>query len=213
MASDGEILQDARGDAAPSASGATPDSALPWEQRILQLDGRRYSLRLEHEFWSALEAVAARRKLRLNRLIAEIAARPASEGNLSSRLRVFCLGEMQRSAAGRSLAIDRAAIAALVETAPTPALLVDAEQIALAINDEFVRWSGVKRAHLLRQKLAGHFRFQEMSSFEGLWTGPLGEVRTRIVGVTPGRVVAASARLVPMFGARGRRLCVVWVMV
>src|ERR1700756_2379832 len=130
MASEGDILPEMRSDAAPPASALT-EIASPWEQRILQLDGKRYSLRLEHEFWGALEAIASRRKLRLNRLVAEIASHRSGESNLSSVLRVFCLGEMERTTAGRSVALDAASITALVEAAPAPGLLLDADQIVL----------------------------------------------------------------------------------
>ena len=217
MASEGEILDETHGESVPRAS-ASAEPTLPWEQRILQLDGRRYSLRLEHEFWSALEAIAERRRLRLNRLVAEIAAHRPIEGNLSSTLRVFCLGEMERSATGRALAADRTSITALVDTAPLAGMVIGADQIVIAVNDDFVRWSGVKRALMLRQRLATHFHFQGYGQsqgaggWDGLWTRPRGEEQTRIVGIMPGRVLAAEARLVPVLSGRGRRLCVVWVM-
>jgi predicted DNA-binding ribbon-helix-helix protein len=190
-----------------------PTLVSPWEQRILQLDGKRYSLRLEHEFWAALEAIATRRKLRLNHLVAEIASHRPSENNLSSTLRVFCLAEVERATAGRSLALEGAGITALVTAAPAPGLLVDADQIVLTANDSFLHWSGLTRPLLLRQKLAARFRLQGASSFDGLWSRPIKEEETRIVGIMPGRVLAAEAKLVPMLSARGRRLCAVWVVV
>ena len=153
MASDVEILSGTRSDVAEVASAPSAPVS-PWEQRILQLDGKRYSLRLEHEFWTALEAIALRRKLRLNHLVAEIASHRPSDSNLSSNLRVFCLAEMERATAGRSLAVDGTSVTALVEAAPMPGLLLDADQIILAANETFLHWSGLKRALLLRQKLA-----------------------------------------------------------
>jgi predicted DNA-binding ribbon-helix-helix protein len=210
MASQGGILLETRSEAAPPAS-VLPELALPWEQRILQLDGKRYSLRLEHEFWAALETTAARRKLRLNRLVADIASRRSGESNLSSRLRVFCLGEMERASAGRSLSLDTGSINAFIEAAPTPGLLIDTGQIVLTANNAFVHWSGVKRALLLGQKLVAHFRLQGACGFDALWSRPIREKETRIIGVMPGRVRAAEAKLVPVLSARGRRLCVVWV--
>src|SRR6185437_1172177 len=211
MASESDILPRTRSEAA-AATSAPPELASPWEQRILQLDGKRYSLRLEHEFWAALEAIASRRKLRLNRLVAEIASRRSGDTNLSSLLRVFCLGEMERATAGRSLVLDGASINALIEAAPAPGLLLDADQLVLAANDAFLHWSGVKRALLLRQKLATCFRLQSASSFDGLWTRPIREEETRMIGIMPGRVLAADVKLVPVLSARGRRLCVVWVI-
>ncbi len=211
MTSEGEILSETCGDVAPGTRALT-EVASPWEQRILQLDGKRYSLRLEHEFWAVLESIARRRKLRLNRLVAEIAChRSAGDSNLSSLLRVFCLGEMERAAAGRPLALDGGTITALVETAPAPGLVLDADQIVLAVNDAFLHWSGLERPLISRQKLAAHFRLQGASSFDGLWSRPMREEETRVVGIMPGRLLAADATLVPVVSARGRRLCVVWV--
>ena len=211
MASEGEILPDTSRETLPATSAALPETAMPWEQRILQLDGKRYSLRLEHEFWTALEAVATRRKLRLNHLVAEIAARCPADANLSSTLRVFCLGEMERSAVTRSVALDGASIAALIESAPAAGLVLDGDQVVLAVNDAFLHWSGIKRALVLRQKLARHFRWQGASVFDGLWTNAAREEQARIVGIMPGRVLAAEVSLVPVLSARGRRLCGLWV--
>jgi hypothetical protein len=58
MASQGDILSETRSDVVETVrTSSGPDSR--WEQRILQLEGKRYSLRLEHEFWAALEEIAA----------------------------------------------------------------------------------------------------------------------------------------------------------
>ena len=212
MANEGDGLPETKTEAARRPTRAPSGPASPWEQRILQLDGKRYSLRLENEFWAALETIASRRKLRLNRVVAEIASHRFGENNLSSLLRVFCLGEMERGTAGRSLALDSASITALVDAAPAPGLLLDSDQLILAANGAFVRWSGVRRALLLRQKLAAHFRLESASSFDGLWARPLREEATRIVSVVPDGVLAATAKLVPLLSARGRRLCVLWVI-
>jgi predicted DNA-binding ribbon-helix-helix protein len=213
MASEGDVLPEAKPEAARRPARGLPGLASPWEQRILQLDGMRYSLRLEPEFWAALEAIASQRKLRLNRIVAEIASRRSGANNLSSLIRVFCLGEIERSTAGRSLALDSASIAALVEAAPAPGLLLDTDQLILAANGAFVRWSGVKRALLLRQKIATHFRLESASNFDGLWVRPLREEEAQVVSVMPDGVVTARAKLLPLLSARGRRLCVVWVIV
>ncbi|HEV8016397.1 MAG TPA: hypothetical protein VGP48_12745 [Stellaceae bacterium] len=97
--------------------------------------------------------------------------------------------------------------------APAPGAVLDADQIVLAANLAFLHWSGAKTALLLRQKLAAHFRFADASSFDRQWSGPMREENTRIVGITPGRVLAAEVSLVPVQSARGRRRCVLWVRV
>jgi predicted DNA-binding ribbon-helix-helix protein len=212
MASEGDVLPEAKSQAARRTARGLSEFASSWEQRILQLDGRRYSLRLEPEFWAALEAIASRRKLRLNRVVAEIASHRSRENNLSSLIRVFCLGEIERGTAGRSLALDSASVTALLEAAPAPGLLLDTDKVILAANGAFVHWSGVKRALLLRQKLAAHFHLESASSFDGLWVRPLREEETRIVSVLSDGVLAATVKLVPLLSARGRRLWVLWVI-
>ena len=210
MTSEVEHLSERKRGSAAVAGNASALAA-PWEQRILQLHGKRYSLRLEREFWAALENIAAGRKLRLNRLVAEIAARRRGDGNLSSTLRVFCLRESERVAAARAVAIDGASITALVESAPAPGMLLDSEQVVLAANDAFLHWSGAKRTILLRQRLADHFRLQAGGSFDHLWSEPMREEHTHLVAIAPGRALGADATLVPVSSARGRRLCVLWL--
>ena len=59
------------------------------KKRSVLIAGHATSLSLETEFWSALQEVARKRGLSLNRLVASVDATRA--GNLSSALRVFVL--------------------------------------------------------------------------------------------------------------------------
>jgi predicted DNA-binding ribbon-helix-helix protein len=213
-ASEGGIVQEPVDEASIMPRAASL-SASPWEQRILQLDGRRYSLRLEHEFWTALEQVAERRRLRLNRLVAEVAAGCSADSNLSSALRVHCLNELQRAAAGRGAGVDRTSLIAMAETAPTPCLLLDADQTIIAASDAMLRWSGIARETLVQAKASDHFRVETDGGAGTPWArlaceGASSE-RAAIVGVAPDRAVAADAMLVPIVSGRGRRFCLVWV--
>jgi predicted DNA-binding ribbon-helix-helix protein len=63
-------------------------------KRSLTIAGHRTSIALEPEFWDGLEALAARRRLRLAILIEEIDAGRESP-NLSSALRVAVLRDVQ----------------------------------------------------------------------------------------------------------------------
>jgi predicted DNA-binding ribbon-helix-helix protein len=67
-------------------------------KRSVLLAGHRTSISLEAPFWEALRAIAGRRGLSLNRLVAEIDA--ARAGNLSSALRVFVLDCCRRGELG-----------------------------------------------------------------------------------------------------------------
>ncbi|MFT8246253.1 ribbon-helix-helix domain-containing protein [Roseomonas sp. BN140053] len=64
-------------------------------KRSFTLAGHRTSVALEREFWSALEAVAARRGLGLARLVAAVDAGRGEEGAppLASALRLLALAE------------------------------------------------------------------------------------------------------------------------
>lgn len=59
------------------------------KKRSILIAGHATSLSLEAEFWLALQEIARRRGMSLNRLVASVDAGRA--GNLSSALRVFVL--------------------------------------------------------------------------------------------------------------------------
>lgn len=66
-----------------------PAAGAAIKKRSVLIEGHATSLSLEAEFWSALQEIARRRGLSLNRLVASVDAKRA--GNLSSALRVFVL--------------------------------------------------------------------------------------------------------------------------
>ncbi len=61
------------------------------EKRSLSLSGHRTSVALEPEFWTALEAAAARRCVALAALVGEVDAARDPDRPLASALRVFAL--------------------------------------------------------------------------------------------------------------------------
>ncbi len=61
------------------------------EKRSLSLSGHRTSVALEPEFWTALEAAAARRGVALAALVGEVDAARDPDRPLASALRVFAL--------------------------------------------------------------------------------------------------------------------------
>ena len=63
------------------------------KKRSVDIAGHRTSISLEAVFWDALTVIAARRKISINQLIAEIDKERS--GNLSSALRVFVLRDAQ----------------------------------------------------------------------------------------------------------------------
>ncbi len=195
---------------------ATGSSGGRLQQRILQVAGRRYSLRLESCYWETLTVIAARRRQRLNRLVAEIAAL-AEDANLAARLRVFCLEESRQATQAREFAVDRTSVLGLIESAPVPTLAVDASGRIITVNAAFSAWLGTSAEPLAGTPLLRHFRFhcRVGCTVEMLWKelgrGWVMAESARMIHIAPGRVLAANARLAPVIVTRGRPLCVVWV--
>lgn len=186
------------------------------QQRILQFNGKRLSLRLEPAFWDALEASADRRRTRLNRLVADLAQRMEPGGNLASALRVHCLRDVEGLAQARAFAADRTSVLALVDSAPAPCLVLGNDQRIAAVNGPFVTWVGRSPEDLVGDHVLRHFRFRGNRSLEELWRG-LGRhwslpEASRIINIEPGRVLAANVRLVPVLTGRERPACLVWVI-
>lgn len=186
------------------------------QQRILQVAGRRYSLRLEACYWETLTAIATRRRQRLNRLVAEIAAL-AEDANLAARLRVFCLEESRQVTRARAFAVERTSVVGLIESAPIPALAVDTSGRIIAVNAPFSAWLGTPAEPLTGTPLLRHFRFHCRAGWtvETLWKELGGSwvmaESARMIHIAPGRVLAANVRLVPVVVTRGRPLCVAWI--
>ena len=62
-------------------------------KRSVVVAGHATSVSMEQAFWEALKAIAGRRGLSVNALVAEVDA--TRDGNLSSALRVFVLRQLQ----------------------------------------------------------------------------------------------------------------------
>jgi predicted DNA-binding ribbon-helix-helix protein len=70
-------------------------------RRSVTLQGHRTSVSLEDAFWNGLKAIAQKRGLSINALVAEVdaASATADGGNLSSRLRLLVLADARASGA------------------------------------------------------------------------------------------------------------------
>lgn len=201
----------------PTAGAGPVAEARAAQQRILQVDGKRYSVRLEPDFWMALEASAERRHVRLNRLVAQLAERLGAGGNLASSLRVYCVRELRRLVQAKALATDRTSLLALASSAPAPCLVLGGhDQRIVMANEAFSAWIGRSPDDLIGEPVLRHFRFRGVHSFEELWR-ELGRQwllpeASRIINIEPGRVLAANATLVPVLTGRERPSCLVWVV-
>lgn len=187
------------------------------EHRIVQADGRRYSIKLEAGFWDALKTIAAGRRLRVNRLVAVLASEEMSVANLASRLRVFCLAELRRRLTDAAFATDRTSLLALAESAPAPCMVLGPDQRIVSVNLAFSSWFGAGSEALAGSPVLRHFRFRSRLSFDELWEAfadrAASEEDARIINIMPGRVLSTNARLVRVApGGRVRPMCLVWLV-
>lgn len=189
---------------------AQPESSpLKPLQRILQADGRRYSLKLEAPFWDALALAARERGIKLGRLVADLAGDRSGEGNLASRLRVFCLTEGERrlrsvaaTASQASLATGTTNVETLVELCPASCLVMTRDRRIVRVNTAFGRWYGSAYVNLPGKTLDHFFKLRMASSYDSVMaafeTGTLQAARAHLLYVVPGRVVAGAARMMPV---------------
>ncbi len=189
---------------------APPESAPePMQQRVLQADGRRYSLKLEPEFWTALSTAAEARGVRSGRLVSDIASSMPRGANLASQIRVFCLADVERRRAIESERASRAELSsgstdldAVIEQCPTPCLVASKQQRILRINNGFARWYGATAASLSGKPFDHFFKLQMAQPvdavFRALGAGRMSSANGQILYVLPGRVVSAPVRLLPV---------------
>jgi len=174
--------------------------------RILQCDGRRYSLKLEPAFWTSLEAAAKRRNLRLSQLIRDIAAEPAAGSSLSGRLRQFCLEEAESLAFRLESQIesqvptsDSHDLVGIVAVCPLPCIVVSATGRINRANEAFGRWMNADPKEFLGKPLDHYFQLRLPVPLTGMAAQALkGGARhcsAKIAFVAPGRVVVAKAKI------------------
>src|SRR5262249_23215594 len=123
-----------------SVANLTGDLAL--EHRIVQAQGKRFSIKLEAAFWRGLQDAANDRQIRLNHLVAAVAAQATPTMNLASRLRVFCLANLRARLTSATYAATRTSLLAVIENAPAPCLMLSATQVTVAANRGFRAWFG-----------------------------------------------------------------------
>ncbi len=195
-------------DTAPPPSGPN-DAALhaaPLQHRIVQHRGRRYSIKLEPEFWTWLEGLAAMRGMRLNSLVADVAARLPTSVNLASGLRQFCMSEagqrivrLEDRVVDLSLAGGHTNLAVIIEACPAPTILIAGNHEILRVNGAFARWSGIARGDLIGRMYDHVFSLATAAPLHEVWDqfarGYPRPIPAKLTYLAPGRVVVAKTAL------------------
>lgn len=105
-------------------------------QRILQRDGKRVSIRLEHEFWEQLEFCAKTEGSKLADLVFNLIGKNSS-ANRSSLLRTYCARWMRKKLVQTHLANTSADIQGILASCPIPCVIVSREKRLVAQNSAF----------------------------------------------------------------------------
>ena len=175
--------------------------------RIIQQAGRRYSLKLDDLTWQALEAVARAEKIRLNQLVARVAAQ-TGDANLTGALRQLCLERaLQRAAMlERELAaVSRLGrgmpVSAMVEGMPTPCFALSQRHEVLRVNAPAVSWSGLEEQALLGQKIDRYLQIIANQSLDNIVAefgrGVVKLFPARVLCPKPGRLLMARGMICP----------------
>lgn len=176
--------------------------------RIIQHQGRRYSLKLDEIVWQNLEETAAAAGLRLNQLVASVANGTDDELTVTGALRLFCLrrsmerveqleGELRQL----SLAARGVPVTVIAEACPAPCLVVSQAQTVLHANTAALRWMDVDGAALVGKSVEHYFQIKSAvplaNIVERFGKGETTIFPARIVYLRPGRVIMARANLCP----------------
>ncbi|HET8727660.1 MAG TPA: ribbon-helix-helix domain-containing protein [Alphaproteobacteria bacterium] len=175
-----------------------PDGSMPAEPtrlRILQHRGRRYAIRMEPTYWRVLQDAAAEFGCRLNHLVGGIAT--AGSGNLTARLRLFCVRRLGRQLVEAKAAAGGTDMASIVRACPSPCLLITEARVVAFCNRPLEALFGLEAGQLDGRPFEHFFRF-------GLGR-PLAEALQvaavqsgHLTYMMPGRVVGLRATVCPV---------------
>ncbi len=179
------------------------------KHRIVQLAGRRYSIKLELGFWRFLEETARREGIRLNQLVGRLAADHPGEIGFAAALRLYCLsvasarlGAVEDELRKAAMATGNTDLSAVVDACPAPCLVLAYDRTIRLVNESFARWMGTSPEALIGQpadhffQIRGHFRVDDLWNRFG--RGLTTAVPAKLAYVAPGRVAVAQA---PLFAA------------
>ncbi len=180
----------------------------PPRQRVLQVDRKRYSVRLEEAYWAVLEDLARDQDVKLSRLVDQVAKEAKGESGLAAALRLRCLSALaDRKGEGDATVDDRSAgggvygasLENLISANPAPSLLLAEDGRILLANKAFQDWSGVKSESLTGQPYDWFFQLRLAAPLaeiiDRLARGREAFHHGRISYIAPGRVVVANGRV------------------
>lgn len=192
---------------------AHPPATDPPIHRVVQADGRRYSLKLEPAYWTILEEEAKREGLALARLVQRVALDVPGDASLTGVLRLYCV-ELLRERASAALSVSdpgsgsaspsetpsQLALRRLISffvTCPAAGLLLNPREKVICANRAFEAWSRLRGDYLVGKAVDWHFQLRLAEPVGAVLArfakGVPESVTARISYISPGRIVVANA--------------------
>lgn len=176
--------------------------------RIVQHQGRRFSIKLDPVVWDRLEELAQDRGLRLNQLVGEIGLGVPPTANLTNALRNFCMAatldrlqEAERELDERNLTSQGVPIGVIVDACPSPVIAVSRGQVIQRANAAAQHWMGADEAALVGKPLTNYIQVRCQMPLDKILeefdNGSHRIFQGRILYLRPGRVVTARINLCP----------------
>ena len=186
---------------------AIPDPRLI--HRVVQYRGRRYSLKLDYSSWNALEQAAARRNMRLNQLVDELAVATNHEGNFSATVRAQCLAELktqiedlENKVRMQSMSGEGISASLIADACPAPTFVADGRNMVQKANQPAQKWLGLAESALVGRPVDQYFQVKSTMSLaqivEQFGQGKYTIFPARIVCLRPGRLIMAKATICPV---------------
>jgi predicted DNA-binding ribbon-helix-helix protein len=192
---------------------AHPPIADPPIHRVVQADGRRYSLKLEPAYWTILEEEAKREGLALARLVQRVALGVPADASLTGVLRLYCVELLrERVSAAPSLSDPGVGSAGTLETpsqvalrrlmsffvtCPAAGLLLNPREKVICANRAFEAWSRLRGDYLVGKAVDWHFQLRMAEPIGAAMArfakGVPESLTARISYISPGRIVVANA--------------------
>lgn len=192
----------------------TRQASVPLIHRVVQADGRRFSLKFEQPFWTILEEEAGRQELSVARLVQRVAQGTSGDASLTAALRLYCLDvlrertkEIPSAAAGADeagafLRSEEQALRRVVgffATVPAAGLLLNRQEQVVCVNRAFEEWSRVRGDHLVGKSVHWHFQLRmpepAATVLQRFADGAPQTLAARVSYISPGRIVVANARV------------------
>ena len=176
--------------------------------RIVQYQGKRFSLKLDDVVWQSLEEFAAGSGMRLNQLVSQVVEGATDESSITGAIRVFCLKqaierirELERKLDDRTMVGHGVSLAALAEACPAPCFVLSHDHVIRRANPAAQAWIGVRESALIGKSFEHYFQLKAqlpLSEIVAQFRQGVAKVfPAQILYLRPGRVIMAKASVCP----------------